>query len=67
MPRPRSTVEIVYLKETINKRIAECDDINVRRELCTLLGNILWQANAYNGFSYIDGWNGTETYRQRFY
>jgi hypothetical protein len=67
MPRPRKTANVQDLKRTINARIAAEPSLEGRKALVLLLGDILWSANAYNGFGYIGGWTGTEDYRQFFY
>ena len=66
MPRARKTLEVEYMRTLLNTRIATCDDVTIREELCILLACLLMHANRYHGFRYIDGWQGTETYRQEY-
>ena len=62
----RKTVDIAPLKERINERISQSQDENVRKELCLMLEFILFDADAYKGFQYINGWHGVEDYRHRY-
>lgn len=63
----RKTVNVEYIRNMINERLLKVDDLSARKELCAILENVLVQADRYDGFRYVGGWNGTETYRHHYY
>lgn len=66
--RERKTVQVEILRLRINERIAaEGTNMAGREALCSLLGDILMDADRYRGFRYIGGWKGVEEYRHYYY
>lgn len=63
----RQTLRVDDLRTKINKRLAIADlHEDAKREICNLLESVLMDANKYGGYSYIGGWQGTESYARRY-
>ena len=67
MARERKTLDVAYLRETINDRIKREENPEVRKALCYVLSDLLMHADRYRGFWYLNGWTGTEVYDHQYY
>lgn len=59
----RKTVTVDWLKSQLNHRIKNAPTLTERMALCLVLESILHEVGNYRGFSYLDGWTGTEDWR----
>ena len=50
----RKTIEIVKLKEYVNKQLKGLSSVETRLTLIILLENMLHEAKAYKGFTYLE-------------
>lgn len=65
--RPRKTIEVIPLRDQINARIKLTTSTQARRALCLVLESVLHASGNYRGFSYIDGWKGTEDWNHWYH
>lgn len=63
----RKTVKVQEMREHLNALIARWDNADGRRALCAAVENMLMDAKAYHGFSYIGGWQGIEEYKHHYF
>lgn len=54
----RKTFEVEKLKKMINARIEKGIDPEARQELAAVLRTVLHETGNYNGFNYVDWYNG---------
>lgn len=64
----RKTFKVEDLRQKVNAYLA-LDTINEDQKngCVAVLESILHETGNYNGFQYIHGWQGTETYQRYYY
>lgn len=67
MAKERKTMSVDLWRHKINDRIRLEEDMQARRALCSLLSDMLMDADRYRGFYYIDGWKGVDEWRHQYY
>ena len=64
----RKTVDVAVLRMLVNARLASPTvSEDAKQALAFILEDVLHAAGQYRGYAYIDGWNGTETYRRQYH
>lgn len=70
MPREKK-ISVEFIKRVTNEVLSSPRTEKAERSIvCDLIESVLFEAGAYNGFSYLDGWNNlasTDETRRFYY